>query len=107
MTIDEIMTKMAGKFKKEKALGISAKVLFIFSGAQACEWSVIIKDQQCTVEKSKVEAPQLTVKADSEDWIKIFEGKMDASKAFMMGKVRVNGNMALGSRLLNVFDLNK
>ena len=102
--VRELMTSIPDYFNAEKAKGISAVVQCMFSGEQASDWVIRINDQTCEVEEGKTANPDLTIKADAEDGVNLLTGKMDAMKAFMLGKVKVFGDLALGMKLVDFFD---
>ncbi len=103
MNVVEIMTAIPKHFIPENAQGITGVVQFMFSGDQASNWVIAIKDQTCKVEEGKVENPDLTIKADAENGVNILTGKMDAMRAFMLGKVKVLGDLSLGLKLTDLF----
>jgi putative sterol carrier protein len=105
MTINEFVEMMPKAFIPEKAVGVDAVIQFKFTGAQAGEWYVTIKDGKCAVAQGNAPAAKLTVTADSGDLIKIFSGQMDGMQAFMQGKLRVAGDMSLAMKLLSMFKL--
>jgi putative sterol carrier protein len=104
-TISEFMSRMASAFIPEKAAGLDAIIQAVLTGAQADHWIVTIKEGKCTITQGTAPAARLTITADSGDFIKIFSGQMDATQAFMQGKIRVNGDMGLALKLLNLFKL--
>jgi putative sterol carrier protein len=104
VNVQEIMKDIPNHFNQEKAKGVSGIVQCIFSGNQASEWVIRIKDQACKVEQGKVEDPNLTIKADAEDGVNVLTGKLDAMRAYMLGKIKVFGDLTLGMKLTNLFD---
>ena len=102
-TISDFMTRMAAAFDPAKAAGIDAAIQARLTGAQAEDWSVIIRDGRCAITPGVVPSPRLTVTCDSGDFVKIFSGQMDGMQAFMQGKLRVSGDMGLALKLLNLF----
>lgn len=104
LDVREIMMEIPSYFVPEKAKGVSATVQCIFSGDQASNWLMKFHDQQCAVEEGRVDDPDLTIKADAEDGVKILTGEMDPMRAYMLGKVKVFGDLSLGMKLTNFFD---
>jgi putative sterol carrier protein len=104
LNVSQIMESIPEYFNPEKATGIEAVVQCFFSGNQASNWFIVIKDQTCKVEKGQVEHPDITIKANVEEGVKLFTGEMDPMRAFLLRKVKVSGDMALGMKLLNLFD---
>lgn len=95
-TINELMTKTIKKaFLPEKAVGVDTVLQFNFTGSQASEWYVTIKDQKIASTEGKHPSPKMTMTVSSEDYVKIATGELDASMAFMKGKVKINGDMSL------------
>ncbi len=109
-TIKELMTgTIKSAFQPEKAVGVDTVMQFKFTGAQASEYYVVIKNQKCESTEGVHPDPKMTMTVDSEDYIKILSGEMDATMAFMKGKVKVSGDMsvALGMGKYFVFGNSK
>ncbi len=95
-TIKELMTQtIKAAFQPDKAAGVDTVVQFRFTGAQASDWYVVIKDQKCESTEGLHASPKMTMTVDSEDYIKISTGELDATMAFMKGKVKVSGDMGV------------
>ena len=105
-TVRELMTEtIKTAFQPDKAKGVDTVVQFKFTGAQASDWYVVVKDQKCESAEGLHPDPKMTMTVDSEDYIKISTGELDATMAFMKGKVKVSGDMggALGMGKYFVF----
>ncbi len=95
-TVRELMTEtIKTAFQPDKAAGVDTVVQFKFTGAQASNWYLIIKDQKCESIEGLHPDPKMTMTVDSEDYIKISKGELDATMAFMKGKVKVSGDMGV------------
>ncbi|MCC6499429.1 MAG: SCP2 sterol-binding domain-containing protein [Anaerolineales bacterium] len=95
-TVRELMTEtIKTAFQPDKAAGVDTVVQFRFTGAQASDWYVVIKDQKCESTEGLHPQPKMTMTVDSEDYIKISTGELDATMAFMKGKVKVSGDMGI------------
>ena len=103
MEIAEIMREIPKHFNPEMAEGISASVQCLFSGDQASDWLLEIQNQTCTVKEEKIEDPDISIRVDAEDGIKILMQELDPMRAFTLGKVKVNGNLGLGMKLIKLF----
>ena len=89
-TVRELMTEtIKTAFQPDKAKGVDT----------------IVKDQKCESTEGLHPDPKMTMTVDSEDYIKISTGELDATMAFMKGKVKVSGDMgvALGMGKYFVF----
>lgn len=102
-TISEIMSRMAGAFPAEQARGLNAVVHFKFTGAEAGEWNAVIKEGRCEVGQGIPHfRPTMTVTADSADFLKIVSGELEATKAFMEGRIKLVGDMSLATQLVQI-----
>jgi putative sterol carrier protein len=105
LTIETLMSKMPGAFLPEKAAGLDAVIQFKFTGAEAGEWHTTIKGGKVSVEKGVHPAPKMTLTADSDDYAKIFTGELDGMKAFMLGKIKLTGDLNLAMKLTQMFKI--
>ena len=107
-TITELMTEtIKSAFVPEKAAGVNTVVQFKFTGSQASEWYVVIKDQKLESVQGTHPSPKMTMTVDSDDYIKISTGEMDATMAFMKGKVKVSGDMGVALGMGKYFKYGK
>ena len=107
-TINELMTEIIKTaFVPEKAEGVDTVVQFVFTGSQASEWYVVIKDQTCESMEGTHPDPKMTMTVDSEDYIKISTGELDPTMAFMKGKVKVKGDMGVALGMGKYFKFGK
>lgn len=107
-TITELMTEIIkSAFQPDKAAGVDTVVQFKFTGLQASEWHVIVKDQKCESIQGLHPNPKMTMTVDSEDYIKISTGELDPTMAFMKGKVKVKGDMGVALGMGKYFKFGK
>ena len=104
INVRQLMESIPNQFNAEKAKGVSGVVQCMFTGDQASNWVITVKDQTCSVEEGTTTNPDLTIKADAEDGVNLLTGKLDVMRAYMLGKVKVFGDLALGMKLINFFD---
>ncbi len=105
LTIAKLMDLMPKAFLPEKAAGVEAVIQYHLSGAQGGDWVITIANGACTVAPGSVEAPKLTLTADSADYLSIITGKLNAMSAFAEGKVKLKGDLGLAMKLMNFFKL--
>ncbi len=105
LTLKELFERMPQAFVASKAAGVQADIQFKFTGAEAGDWYVTIRDGALQVHEGISPAPKLTVSGDSDDIVKIFAGKMDGMQAYMSGRLRVSGDMSLAMKLMGLFKL--
>ena len=100
----DVFDRMPEALIPEKAATTKAMVQFDLSGDQGGKWWVKIHDG--TAESGKGDAPDtpnLTLQADSGDWVKIMTGALDGTSAFMQGKLKIKGDMGLAIKMQTLF----
>jgi putative sterol carrier protein len=66
---------------------------------------MVIKDSQCLVSPGNAAGANITVTMGDENFVKLITGRLDGTMAFMTGKLKLKGDMALAMRLSNLFKL--
>ncbi len=106
LTIAELMDRMPGALDAEKAAGVDAVVHFKFSGAEPGEWNAVIKDGKAAVARGIPHSkPTVTLSADSSDFLNLFTGQMDPMQAFMLGKIKLAGDLSQAMKLVQMFKI--
>jgi len=105
LTIKDLMEKMPGAFLPEKAQGVNTVLQFNFTGDQASNWIITIKDGKCTAEEGIAENPNMSLTADGQDYIDVVTGKLDPMKAFMGGKLKLAGDLNFAMKLTTFWAL--
>lgn len=100
----DIINSVPSQINLEKARGINALVQFSISGEGGGDWGVTVDDGKVTVVPGQLSKPQLIIKAKDSDAVRLVNGKLNPIGAFMTGKVKIVGDMALAMKL---FDLLK
>ena len=104
MSPDQIVDAMPQYLIPEKAGSTKATIVFELSGADAGKWWVKIHDGTAESGKGDApDAPNLTLQADSGDWVKIMTGALDGTSAFMQGKLKIKGDMGLAIKMQTLF----
>jgi putative sterol carrier protein len=104
MTPDQIVDAMPGFLIPEKAGSTNATILFDLSGDGGGKWWVKIHDGKAETGKGDPADPaNLTLSSDVNDWVKIMTGKLDATAAFMQGKLKIKGDMGLAIKMQTLF----
>jgi putative sterol carrier protein len=107
-TITELMTEtIKTSFIPEKAAGVDTVIQLKFTGSQASEWYLIVKDGKCESLPGAHTSPKMTMTVDSDDYIKMAIGEMDATMAFLKGKVKVTGDIAVALKMGQYFKYGK
>ena len=86
-------------FDSSKAAGLDVVVQLNITGDNGGDWHLIIKDQKLEVKEGTHEKPVITVKMKDTDYVDMINGKITGDKAYMTGKLRFKGNIAIGMKL--------
>lgn len=102
-TVAGVFAEMQTKFRPEKAQGLDATFQFDISGDDGGVWHAIVKDGTATFGEGPADNPTVTIKAESGNWLNIVNGSLNPQMAFMTGKLKVTGNIALATKLQSLF----
>ncbi len=83
-----------------KAAGLNATYLFDIDGAG--KWIVRVENGQVNVHEGEGDA-DTTISASEEIFMRIVNGEQNATSAFMMGKLKVRGDMSNAMKLQQLF----
>ncbi len=86
----------------EKAKSVNAVYVFNIDGPTGGTWTVDLKsDGDDIVSEGASDDVQCTVNMKEADFVKLWEGKLPGAQAFMMGKLKIQGDMGLAMKLQN------
>ncbi len=103
MTLAEALQGMIATFNPAKAKGINAVVQLNASGEGGGAYHVKIADNQCELVEGAAPNPTVAIDVAAQDWIDILSGKLDPTRAFMSGKLRIKGDLGLMMRFQSMF----
>ena len=101
--VQAVFDKMVSSFKAEAASGVDVSFQFNISGPGGGEWTCVIKDSTCTVEKGTHEKPACTIKMADGDFLAMMGGKLPAMQAFTSGKLLIEGDVMKSQLLEKLF----
>lgn len=110
LTVADIFRLMPERFNQHKAPPTQRfHYLFVLgSGEMAPAYAVIIADGKARVipggDPDPKSIPDLTITVREEDLRDILAGKLTAQRAFMEGKIRLDGNVMMAAALPMLFN---
>jgi putative sterol carrier protein len=102
-TVRETFEAMPGRFRSDRAQGLTAVIQYDISGEGGGTYHVEIAEGRCTLREGPASAPTLTVSLSAPDWLDMLAGKLSGQVAFMSGRLRHKGDMSLLMRLPGLF----
>jgi putative sterol carrier protein len=103
MNAAEIFAGMAQAFRADKAGATRAVFQFNLSGEGGGNWNVSVADGACKVAEGKVNKADVTIAMAANDFAKMIAGELQPVAAFMQGKIKLQGDMALAMKLQELF----
>ncbi|MFT4703447.1 MAG: putative sterol carrier protein [Bradymonadia bacterium] len=109
MSVKESFDKIDSAIAKnpEKATSVDSVFQFEFTGDEAGSYAIDLR--QSTTENFVTEGTHadanVTIKMADSDWLGILSGKVNPMPAFMMGKIKVEGDMGLAMKLQSILSL--
>ena len=103
MTLAEALQGMIASFNPAKAKGVSAVVQLNATGEGGGVYHINVADNKCELVEGAAASPTVTIDVAAQDWIDITAGKLDPTRAFMTGKLRIKGDLGLMMRFQNMF----
>jgi len=98
-TARQLIEEMPATFRPERAGRAKAVVQFHISGEGGGDWYVVIRDRTCTVTEGVTQSADATLRMDAGEYVALATGKLGSMKAFMSGKVKAAGDVALLQRM--------
>lgn len=94
----------------EKATSVNAKFGFDIAGDDGGSYTLDLRKENAAgpwVAEGIASDANVTISMSAADWAGIDAGKVNPMQAFMMGKIKVKGDMQLAMKLQNILSLGK
>jgi putative sterol carrier protein len=96
---------MPQRLDPEKAAGVDTSIQFDLSGDDGGQWYAVIKDGSVSFEEGTMKDPAATIHMSAEDFVAMTSGELNAVNAFMMGKVKVDGDLNTVMKFQSLFGM--
>jgi len=98
-TVLDNLNKKIESADPAKMKGVSAVYQFELSGDGGGVFHTAVDDGKANVVEAAHDNPNITITMAAEDFSAMLEGKLNATSAFMAGKLKVKGDMSLAMKL--------
>jgi putative sterol carrier protein len=107
MTMSELFESLANRLNPAVAASMNKTLQWKITGDDTGVWAFQIENGVGHLIPGGVELPDITFTLSDTDWLAIAEGRQDAMKAFMSGKLKVDGNMMLAMKVPQLFPVGR
>jgi putative sterol carrier protein len=105
ITVKEMVYNHEKAFRPEVAEGVNAVIQYRLTGEEGGDYIITIQDGKCTVAEGITENPTMTLTADGRDFGDVLLGKANGMQYFMMGKLKLAGDLNLAMKLTTFFKM--
>ena len=95
--------RLPASFNPTAAAGREFVIQYDVAGDGGGKYFVEVRNGTCSPAAGEHPAPTVRVLVDAADWLKINTGTLNRAKAFMTGRLKVQGDMALAIKLGEIF----
>lgn len=103
MTVKELFEALSSRFDTQAAVGLTKTLQWNITGDEPGVWAFEIVDGVGRLIPGGVEKADTTFTTSDNTWLAIAEGRQDAMKAFMLGKLKVSGDVMLAMKVPDFF----
>ena len=101
-SVRDLFTEIPNQFDPTAWGQDNAVLQFNITGDAGGSWTAAIDAGKLTVTEGQAENASMTMTCASQDMLAIVNGELSAVSAFMQGRVKIEGNMALAMKLQNL-----
>jgi putative sterol carrier protein len=101
----ELLADLMARFQPSAAEGLDAVYQLVLTGNGGDCWHLVVADRQCQLVAGPATEPDVAITMSVQDWGDLVGGRLDSFSALVSGRLRVDGDMALATRLQALFRL--
>ena len=98
---------LPARFKADAAKGVKATFQFELAGEDGGTWHVVVDDGTMALAEGAAAAPSTVLKMDAPNYVKMVNGDLGGTMAFMRGLLKVTGNVLLAQKMQAIFPPHK
>ena len=107
VTVQKIIENHPKYFQADLAQGLDVVIQYSLTGEEASNYIITIKNGVCTTAEGLADKPNMTLSADSQDFKDVLTGRVNGMQYFMMGKLKLSGDLNLAMKLTQIFKMNQ
>ena len=98
-TVDQVFDEMERNYRGDEAQGLDSTYQFHITGDDGGDWHAHIAWENCEIGRGTIDDPDVTINMTSNDWLALASGKLNPETAYMTGKLKVEGDLGLATKL--------
>jgi putative sterol carrier protein len=87
------------RFIADQARGVDATFVYDLAGPGGGTWTVTVRDAQLSVAPGAVPEPTVTYLMAADNYVKLANGDLNGTKAFLTRKLKVQGSIAMAQKM--------
>ena len=95
------------RFRPNAAKGVHATFPFELSGDGGGTYHVKVEDGTIAIGEGPIPTANATIKMKGEDYVKMVNGQLSGTMAFLKGQMKIAGDMMLAQKMKDLFPPNK
>jgi putative sterol carrier protein len=98
-SVDQVFKAMAEDFDGSQWGESDVTLLFDITGEGGGKWAATIRGGEISVDEGAANNPTTTITCSATDLLGIVNGEVNPVTAFMQGRIKIDGDMALALKL--------
>jgi putative sterol carrier protein len=100
-SVNEFFEGLPSRVDETKTAGLTNTYRFDVDGAGS--WTVDVQDGKVSVEQDGGADPDVTIATSEENFLKLVNGELNPTTAYMTGKLKIKGDMGAAMKLQKLF----
>jgi len=106
-SVKDYFDTLPQRFVPGAAKGVHATFQFELSGDDGGTYHVKVEDGTIAIVEGAAPSANATIKMKGEDYVKMVNGKLSGTMAFLKGQMKIAGDMMLAQKMQQLFPPNK
>ena len=106
-SVKEYFDTLNTRFVASASKGLNAVFQFELSGDGGGSYNIAVNDGTMEVKEGNAATPSVTIKMSADDYLKLINGQLNGTMAYMKGQMKVTGNLMLAQKMQAVFPVGK
>lgn len=105
-SVKDYFDTLPARFVASAAKGVKATFQFELSGEGGGTYHVLVDDGTMKTSEGPSPAPSAIIKMDAANYVKMVNGELSGTMAFMKGLLKIGGNVMLARKMQAIFPPN-